>query len=142
MGKQKRERLGPPRFRYIPSFEAMLRNVPAHYLWKFYGHTCFWCGVEVDYEAVPDAPTKATREHLIPASMGGGWGDNIVTACLRCNNARGNSLEWVLYYIIRQHPLLDARPGTAWLRCQAHTHNDCATCSGASVVPILLKVKN
>jgi 5-methylcytosine-specific restriction endonuclease McrA len=35
---------------------------------------------------------RATREHLLPRSHGGGSDHNIVAACRECNNERGNKL--------------------------------------------------
>lgn len=37
--------------------------------------------------------TQATRDHRIPRSKGGGEGANLVGACFRCNNAKGNMFE-------------------------------------------------
>lgn len=31
----------------------------------------------------------------MPRSLGGGGGQNIAVACLRCNNARGSDTRWV-----------------------------------------------
>jgi 5-methylcytosine-specific restriction endonuclease McrA len=45
------------------------------------GHQCQYCGVR----------TALTVDHIIPKSRGGEdtW-ENLVTACIRCNNRKGN----------------------------------------------------
>lgn len=50
---------------------------------------CCWCGCETtDVRKVWNA---STLEHVIPKSLGGSDdSDNLVMACNRCNNARGN----------------------------------------------------
>lgn len=68
---------------------------------------CFWCLCVVYYAPTPlryPPPNLATREHLVPKSHGGTRApENIVVACIRCNNARGNKVRaW--------------RPKDAWLR--------------------------
>ena len=47
-------------------------------------HMCAFCGQVF-------APRYLSREHIVPASKGGKdtW-MNLVTACIRCNNSRGN----------------------------------------------------
>lgn len=54
------------------------------------GHICLYCG-----EKFPRS--LLTRDHVIPMSRGGtdSW-ENVVTACFRCNNHKGNRTpqEW------------------------------------------------
>ena len=47
------------------------------------GEECFYCGAEFS----PAEP--GTWDHKIPRSRGGGEGDNLVAACLRCNCQKG-----------------------------------------------------
>jgi hypothetical protein len=58
---------------------------------------CIWCNrsCAVRHHARFSKPTLATREHLIPRSLGGGGGQNIVIACRACNSARGSDLRWI-----------------------------------------------
>jgi len=63
------------------------------------GHRCVYCGT-----------TKyLTLDHLIPISKGGDYfsSDNLVTACLHCNNAKGcmDPLEW----LVGKHQILRNR---------------------------------
>ena len=54
------------------------------------GHICLYCGEQ--YKQM-----ELTRDHIIPMSRGGSdsW-ENVVTACYRCNNQKGNRTpeEW------------------------------------------------
>ena len=54
------------------------------------GHLCMYCGEQFKH-------AQLTRDHIIPMSRGGGdnW-ENVVTACFRCNNQKGNRTpeEW------------------------------------------------
>lgn len=50
------------------------------------GYRCVYCGRRAD-----------TRDHVVPRSRGGAnTADNLVAACKRCNNAKGDKLlqEW------------------------------------------------
>lgn len=48
---------------------------------------CYWCGSPMKY-------TKATIEHVIPRSLGGGNAiDNLALSCWRCNQKRGNYIR-------------------------------------------------
>lgn len=53
-------------------------------------HLCLYCGDKF-------APNDLTRDHVVPLSLGGrdNW-ENVVTACYRCNNLKGNKVleEW------------------------------------------------
>lgn len=49
------------------------------------GLACYWCGAGVEVGAI------LTLDHLTPRSRGGGHqSDNLITACIGCNAARGN----------------------------------------------------
>lgn len=53
------------------------------------GHACVYCG---------DRNGPFECDHVVPQSRGGGDGEgNLVTACVRCNRAKGDSLlgEWI-----------------------------------------------
>lgn len=54
------------------------------------GHLCLYCGEQFKHALL-------TRDHIIPMSRGGSdcW-ENVVTACFRCNNQKGNRTpeEW------------------------------------------------
>lgn len=54
------------------------------------GHICMYCGDQFKH-------ADLTRDHIIPMSRGGKdtW-ENVVTACYRCNNQKGNRTpeEW------------------------------------------------
>ncbi len=59
------------------------------------GHQCQYCGT---------THAKMTVDHVIPRTLGGGdaW-ENLVCACARCNNVKGNrSLEQVGMKLIRR----------------------------------------
>lgn len=54
------------------------------------GHICLYCGQHFQAASL-------TRDHVLPMSRGGrdSW-ENVVTACFRCNNLKGNKTpeEW------------------------------------------------
>jgi 5-methylcytosine-specific restriction endonuclease McrA len=54
------------------------------------GHLCLYCGEQFKH-------AELTRDHIVPMSRGGSdnW-ENVVTACFRCNNQKGNQTpeEW------------------------------------------------
>lgn len=52
---------------------------------------CIWCGSKFSRKV------KKTREHVVPRSRGGRGSKNIRAACIRCNNSRGNSSNWVKF---------------------------------------------
>jgi hypothetical protein len=55
------------------------------------GCACVWCGLTVEEGA------QLSLDHLVPHSKGGSNdATNLVTACKRCNDSRGNrsSIEW------------------------------------------------
>lgn len=52
---------------------------------------CFYCGIETLMSVGLRADWKATLEHIIPKSKGGSDEiDNLVMACFRCNQLRGD----------------------------------------------------
>lgn len=53
---------------------------------------CYWCGLPFD-AANPNM--ARSREHLIPRSLGGRDGHNIVAAHKICNNRRRSDLTWI-----------------------------------------------
>jgi 5-methylcytosine-specific restriction endonuclease McrA len=58
-----------------------------HNIYKRDNYTCAFCGKEF-------VESKLSVEHIIPISRGGetrSW-DNVVTACKKCNNQKGNKL--------------------------------------------------
>lgn len=55
---------------------------------------CYWCNIRVSFTGGLD-DSRATREHLVPRSQGGGGGQNITVACARCNHARGCNKGWI-----------------------------------------------
>jgi hypothetical protein len=64
---------------------------------------CFWCGIEMEKNGKrhgqPLRPNHCTTDHVIPTAKGGrDHPDNIVAACNRCNNERGDrpADQWVL----------------------------------------------
>lgn len=45
-------------------------------------------------------PRAASREHLIPRSLGGSNNKtNVVIACRRCNNGRRSEMDWVPFRV-------------------------------------------
>lgn len=60
---------------------------------------CFYCRCMMSFTQSCTHPEgrRITREHLIPRSQGGKGGANVVAACTRCNQARGNK-PWLSFY--------------------------------------------
>lgn len=79
---------------------------------------CFWCG---DRVFVPtygkNLANDATREHLVPHCYGGGSKHNLVIACRRCNNARGNDVNWQPH---PRHRTKEAHRALEMLRAAVH----------------------
>lgn len=70
---------------------------------------CVWCNIAVKYHGTGD--TRATREHVMPKSYGGGGGPNVTMACFLCNNTRGRQTTWIPW---EQVPDWQRRVGTAY----------------------------
>jgi 5-methylcytosine-specific restriction endonuclease McrA len=54
-----------------------------------YDYKCCYCSREIRWGS-PKDPLHPTRDHSIPATRGGGRGDNLVLACTACNAAKGD----------------------------------------------------
>lgn len=56
------------------------------------GKRCWYCGAQVafDRKAKTAKERFATVDHQIPLAQGGGNRNNTVTACISCNQERGN----------------------------------------------------
>lgn len=68
--------------------------------WRFgEARVCWWCGRRVFYgRDYRGDPTQATREHVVPKSIGGsGAKQNVVVACASCNSTRSSQTDWVPY---------------------------------------------
>lgn len=61
------------------------------------GIRCHYCDIicERSKDGSDNRKNVATREHVVPSSLGGANAlYNIVVACKGCNNKRGNSIRW------------------------------------------------
>jgi hypothetical protein len=79
----------------VKSFRAMS---VAHALCAAQDGRCFFCDEEFTGPRLTGKKEKRTkgsrgwtRDHLLPAALGGGRGANIVLACHGCNTAKGNT---------------------------------------------------
>ncbi len=52
---------------------------------------CFWCGEEFSEDIYSK---NFTRDHIVPASLKGGEGENLVASCRQCNEERGKVLNF------------------------------------------------
>jgi 5-methylcytosine-specific restriction endonuclease McrA len=52
------------------------------------GYKCFYCKGAL--AAREGCSNSATRDHVVPRSRGGGGGENVVVACWRCNQVKGD----------------------------------------------------
>jgi len=70
--------------------EEFIPHLTNRALFRRDGHICMYCGEQFKH-------IELTRDHIIPMSRGGSdsW-ENVVTACFRCNNQKGNRTpdEW------------------------------------------------
>jgi 5-methylcytosine-specific restriction endonuclease McrA len=73
------------------------------------GGRCFWCDAEVlllsgrpGHLALP--PNAATLDHITPVSRGGERHslENVVCACLACNQARGTTPAVDFLFVVRR----------------------------------------
>lgn len=65
-------------------------------IWQRDRYLCRYCGTNVQAR-VPFQANTATVDHVVPLAKGGTNGrDNLVTACLACNNGKGDMTlaEW------------------------------------------------
>ena len=96
---------------------------------------CFYCAEPVQRES-PDPQHEATKDHMVPISRGGvDYIGNIVPACLRCNDLKGNKTTeefrseraWVL-----------SQKSTGDIRCGARPSDPqlIRCCNGEPVVEI------
>jgi len=62
-------------------------------LMKIWGNKCVYCGVPVFIRPNNVNKAKATVDHFIPKSKGGGLGiNNLVLCCVSCNSAKTNTM--------------------------------------------------
>jgi 5-methylcytosine-specific restriction endonuclease McrA len=55
------------------------------------GYRCYLCGTTVVIHIEDGHPNKATIDHVIPLSKGGGHTEeNVKTCCFECNNLKGS----------------------------------------------------
>jgi len=76
--------------RYVHVPRRFRRQVTNTFLFARDGYACVYCG---RHRSELRGRQFLTRDHLIPTSRGGTntW-DNVVTACSRCNNRKGDRL--------------------------------------------------
>ncbi len=82
-------------------------------------HRCCWCGRHTTDER--GRGHSATVEHVVPKAEGGSDDmDNLVMACMRCNNERGRrSAEDYLTELVRRRSEYTARQfRQSWLSSQ------------------------
>lgn len=81
------------------------------FVWNRDGWECSYCGVAVvrASEAQPqDAPDTATVDHVHPKALGGpDRPHNLLTACYRCNQAKGCATEASAPTLAEVWPSLD-----------------------------------
>ncbi len=68
-------------------------------------HRCCYCGhTVVRYRPGTAAMPRntATRDHIIPRCHGGTYGNNIVIACVQCNNLRGDMEAYAFYNLMQK----------------------------------------
>jgi len=81
----------------VPKFGALNQEVTGSHteaewlaLLNQWNWLCFYCGESVRRNS-PDPKREATKDHMTPISRGGvDFIGNIVPACLRCNDLKGN----------------------------------------------------
>ncbi len=81
------------RSRIIGRGRRAARRTLRRQLWDHQGGRCFYCGVPTELNASCSSDRLATLDHRIPRSAGGGRGANLVIACLRCNQLKGDLPE-------------------------------------------------
>lgn len=64
-------------------------------VWKRDRWRCRYCGRAVEMPGLHPHEAMATVDHVVPKSAGGSNKvRNLVTACLKCNNEKGDHLAW------------------------------------------------
>lgn len=86
-------------------------QAPKRYRWNETSR-CYWCGLTCTYNGAPseDNTYRATKEHIVPQSFGGGGGGNRVVACHRCNQVRGRDMRWIPFHKIPKAQRLQGCP--------------------------------
>jgi 5-methylcytosine-specific restriction endonuclease McrA len=89
----------PDQFLNYPGKMAKIAYEVAHWTWlrcrlaEAQNHKCCWCGCETS--DVRKVWNSSTVEHVLPKSLGGTDDlDNLAMSCNKCNNARGNDVNW------------------------------------------------
>lgn len=92
----------PDQFLDYPGKMARIAYEVAHWTWlrsrlaEAQNHKCCWCGT--DTTDVRKVWNSSTVEHVTPKSFGGSDDpENLAMSCNKCNNARGNDLNWREY---------------------------------------------
>jgi HNH endonuclease len=66
-------------------------------------HRCYYCKREMILSR--GQPNTVTRDHKVPRSRGGRGAANIVAACARCNNVKGNMTDTEFFAFIQANGL-------------------------------------
>lgn len=94
-------------------------------------YRCHYCGLTVNNRVLPHHPRRATIDHMTPKSRGGAKYDesNVVTACRRCNEEKGNMLYdvylWFRHMLLRGHDRQELLDAIAEVEAEgelSHTH--------------------
>lgn len=92
-------------------------------LWELQGRRCFHCSKEIAGSAHRHRrnPKGWTRDHVIPKGQQGGWYDNIVLSCWKCNHRKGQKkpvdfdlrltrILWSVYrHFVKNEPPMNTR---------------------------------
>lgn len=70
------------------------------------GMRCHYCKLTVSRDVTQEHPRHATLDHMTPVARGGSNADdNLVCACRRCNNVKGNmpydAFLWYRHMVVR-----------------------------------------
>lgn len=82
----------------------------ASYLIKRYGNCCHYCGCDLlpTQAETPFPSAMQTLDHIVPQSAGGQWKiDNLVLACLECNQLR-KSTDYEAFKRLRRAARVEA----------------------------------
>jgi len=91
------------------SNEMKLPSITRQSLSESQNHRCCYCSCTMTL-ADDDAPSMATREHVIPRAFGGPtewW--NLVAACRECNSLRGHMYAMKFYYMRSRLSVIEIR---------------------------------